>query len=318
MHVFGRLLGIYANNRSRVLLHNLAHETAVLQQLLLYHRVLVLDLVLKAGQDCLILDVLAQDIVIAVGQRVETALLELFVYQVVTHVEGDHEARLHVQLLEHAYLVHGCWRALQDPAVGLAIGHLEALPQAPNCMVIRDHIATLQDLPKVLRALTLPSYRVFHQLIAIDVDELVLLRERNGMLAKIHARWAHHDDLWRLARGVAVLEKKEASHLFNDLLLALVAIDLDDVAHELLLDSLDVNVVLCDGVLRDLVQLLRGVVLDTGTLLHQLDFEVLDRHVVGVVQHEKLVRMDLLFLQRKCLQSRSREAFQNPTGVALT
>lgn len=170
-----RLLCVHTHDGGCVLCQDVLHESAVLQQLFFDVWVLVLWLVLQSGQDCLIFDGFTQYVVILVGYWIETPLLKLLVDQMVTHIKCNHKTWLHVQFLQHADLVNGRWSSLKDPAVSLAVWCLKPLPKAPNGVVIRDHIAILENLTQVLGALTLSTDGVLDKLVAIYVNQLIFL-----------------------------------------------------------------------------------------------------------------------------------------------
>lgn len=155
------LLGVDTHDRVGVFLEDVLHEAAILQQLLLDDWMLILGFMLQSAKDCLVPYVLTQDVVVLVGHGVEAPLLKFLIDQMVTHVERDHEAGLQVELLKHANLVNGGRRTLQDPAIRLAIRHLQALSKASNDVVIRYHVAILQHLTKLVCLLTFSPYEVF-------------------------------------------------------------------------------------------------------------------------------------------------------------
>ena len=247
------LFRVDSNDRVGVLLEHVLHEATVLEQLLLNDRVLVLRLVLQPSKNGLVPYVLTQDVVVLVCYGVEAPLLQLLVDQVVTHVEGDDKTWLQIELLKHADLVYRRGGSLEDPAVGLAVRHFQALSEAPNHMVIRYHVAILEHLAQIVSLLTLASDEVFDELVGVYVNQLVLAGQSGGMLPQVHTGRPHHDYLRRLARSVAVFEGQETRHLLDDFLLALVPVYLNYIAHELLFDALDVYVVLCDCVPGDAV-----------------------------------------------------------------
>ena len=88
------LLGIDPHQLSLVLLLDQGLEALVLDQLLLDVRVLVLNVVHKTIQDCLVCQVLVEDVVVFVSDRVEPPLLKLLVDQVLGHVQGDEDVGL--------------------------------------------------------------------------------------------------------------------------------------------------------------------------------------------------------------------------------
>ena len=88
------LLGIDPHQLALVLLLDQRLEALVLNQLLLYVRMLVFHVVHKTIQDCLVCEVLIEDIVVFVSDRVKSPLLKLLVDQVLRHVQGDEDVRL--------------------------------------------------------------------------------------------------------------------------------------------------------------------------------------------------------------------------------
>ena len=75
------------------------------------------------------------------------------------------------------------------------------------------------------------------------------------MILGIHTWWTHHDNLWRLSWCLAFFQEKNSYNLFQDFLLWLVRIDLDDATHELVFDSLEVHLEFSDSVVGELLHL---------------------------------------------------------------
>lgn len=201
-----------------------------------------------------------------IGYWIKSSLLQFLIDQVITHVEAYEQIWLLIELLEHADLVH--WGSLDDPSVGFAVRHEESLSQELHDHVLRYRLSELDDLAEFLGLVALTTYVVLQHMVHIDLYQLVLLADLVCVLSQLNSRWTHQDDLWGLPWGLRVLQRKHAGHLLHYLSLRLVAVDLDNVANELLLDALDVDAVLSDSVPGDRVKLKLIVVLGSCTALN--------------------------------------------------
>ena len=215
--------------------------------------VLVFILVHKTVQNDIVSEVLGQNEMVLVSDWIKSSLFKLFINQMITHVKRYEEVWLLIKLLQHVDLVHGSWSSLDNPTICLTIWHVESLSEQLHDNIIWYLVAIFDDLTEFFSGITLSSDAILDHLIDIDIDESVFLRDFCCMLPEFHARWPHHYDLWWLLGCTRVLEGKHTSHLLHDLPLALVAVDLDDITHKLLLDALDVHSVLSDGISGDLV-----------------------------------------------------------------
>ena len=83
---------------------------------------------------------------ILIGDWVEPPLLQLFVDQVIAHVERNEEIWLLIKVLEHANLVHGSRCSLDDPAISLAVWHEEPLSEQLHDNVIGYCVSIFDDL----------------------------------------------------------------------------------------------------------------------------------------------------------------------------
>ena len=126
------------------------------------------------------------------------------------------------------------------------------------------------------------------------------------MLFGVNTWWAHQNDLWRLSRGVAVVQLKDSHHFFKRGELVFGTVKLSDATRELILDTLEVDLVLSQGVLS------QHLVLSRAVLVPQFLLKFLEDQVVRAVEEEHLVRDHLHVLKSDGLQPGSREAFQNP------
>ena len=214
---------------------------------------LVLDVVLKTGEDGLVCHILVEDVVVFVRYWIEPSLLKLLVDQVLREIKRDEYVWLLVELLQHVYLVHRGWSSHKDPTVSFAVLHVQSLAQEFHDYLILDRVTFFDFLPELVSVIAFSSNAVLHHLVHVDVYQLVLGRDLLGMMLDINPRWAHHDDLRWLPRGVRILQVSNSSHVLNDHSLALVAVNFIDSSHELLLDTLDVDSVFGHSVMSDLV-----------------------------------------------------------------
>ena len=74
-------------------------ESLVLNQLLFDVRMLVLDVVLKTGEDGLVCHILVEDVVVLIRYWIEPSLLKLLVDQVLREIKRDEYVWLLVELL---------------------------------------------------------------------------------------------------------------------------------------------------------------------------------------------------------------------------
>lgn len=161
---------------------------------------------------------------------------------------------------------------LQDPAVGLTVRHFKPILQQLDDVGTGNEVTLLELLSQVSGHLgfSMSSNEVPQQTLGVDVDEAVFLSQSHCMLLEVSTWWTHHDDSGRLARCLSLFELEQVSHFFNDLHLAHFTVDLHNVAHELLLNSIDADAKLSDCILGYLIKLPVVLVGYSGALLMKL------------------------------------------------
>ena len=143
---------------------------------------------------------------------------------------------------------------MENPSVGSAVGHFKSLAKKAHGQFIRERISLLNLLPQISGILPFSPHLILAELIDVYKNELILRRQVKCVLSQLNSWWSHEGNAGRFPWSVTIFEGKHPRHFFNNLFLALVAINLDDLAHELLLDPLDVDSVLSDRISGDLVE----------------------------------------------------------------
>jgi len=158
-----------------------------------------------------------------------------------------------VQFAKHGDLLQVERASIKDPAVQAAVGLAKSFVDKFDNFVIR-HDTILCEVAlqsSCVIVISVASANFHDKLLYLNVDELILLSNLEGVLLFLGARGAHQDDALRTAWCISLLVFEDAVDLFNNAHLLVVAIKLGYEALADAFDSLDLQVVLKDGVARD-------------------------------------------------------------------
>lgn len=169
---------------------------------------------------------------------------------------------------------------------------------------------------------TVTSHGVLEQLVDLDIYKLVLISNSLSIFLLSAAGSSHKDDTLGTRGALGVLELQDSVHdLLGDVLVRFVGVSYCDGALVDLFDSLDVQLVFCEGILcesKDLSLLsLRPQII--SALFCVLDFalQIFDYFAVTSLKKYHLVRDDAHLKESQSLTLSSWETLDNVVGLVL-
>lgn len=233
----------------------------------------------QSTQNGIISDVFAQNIVIFVGQWIESSLLKLIVNEVVAHIESQDQTWLLIKIFKDLYLFRSARGSDHHPAVGFTVWHLETVLEKLHCDLVSKRLTSFNGFTECcgLFAHVVSSAEVFAHLISVNIHKLILLGNVFSVFLELNTWWSHQNDLWWLSGRVALLKLQGLGHLLDNLLFGFVTVNFDNVALILVFDALDVDSVFTDRISGYLVKC-NWVVDDCSSTaaINQLRLEILN------------------------------------------
>ena len=256
------------------------------------------------------------------GGLVQLHARELLQDGFVRDLQRNHLLRLNLQVPQQLDLLHVERAPVQDPPIQPAVWLAEALVDEVDDDVIGDD-PVLRDVALQLSRVVIvivSSGDLHDQLLNLDINDLVLLGDAQGVFFLLRAWRAHKYDSLRSSWGISVLQLEDAIDFLNDSHLRLIRFKFGYEALADVFNAPNLQIVLEHGVVCDPSALLRIVNAAQARLClarAKVAHDCLESILIRLVEQDELIWDDTHFLEGYRLSLRPREALNDPTLLAL-